>query len=263
LSKKNSARSESAFCLPAKKPTTTPFYMVKQILASAILAAHVVLLPSACQTSTDQTKAQTPTAPPPPQPIVLPTPQTPDEAVARLKEGNARFVDDQSAHPNRDDNRKIIQAQKQTPFASIMSCSDSRVPAEIVFDQGLGDLFIVRTAGQASAVASIGSLEFSVAVLGVKAIVVMGHEKCGAVAGAIGTAKLPGHIEDLVNIIRPGVKDFIGKPDQLETASKANVLAEVEALKKTDPIIAQYVREGKIKIVPAYYDLESGKVEFL
>lgn len=236
--------------------------MIKHILASALLAAHVLFLTSACQTNTDQSNAKVP-AEPQPEVIVLPAPKNPDEAIARLKEGNARFVNDQSSHPNRDDNRKIIQAQKQTPFASILGCSDSRVPAEIIFDQGLGDLFIVRTAGQASAVASIGSLEFSVAVLGVKAIVVMGHQKCGAVAGAIGTEKLPGHIEDLVNIIRPGVKEFIGKPDQLEEASKANVRAEVEALKNTDPIIAQYVREGKIKVIPAYYHLETGKVEFL
>jgi carbonic anhydrase len=193
----------------------------------------------------------------------LPYPQTPDEAIERLKAGNLRFINDQSAHPNRDDNRKIIQAQKQTPFASIMSCSDSRVPAEIIFDQGLGDLFLVRTAGQAAATASFGSLEFSVAVLGVKAIVVMGHEKCGAVAGAIGTEKLPGHIEDLVNIIRPGVKEYIGKPDQLEAAGRANVLAEVEALKKLNPILSQYVKDGKIKIIPAYYRLETGQVEFL
>ena len=229
-------------------------------------AFSILLFASACQ-NTDQKPAAT--SPPaetynaPAAEVLPPYPNTPDEAVARLKEGNARFVNDQSAHPNRDDTRKIIQAQQQTPFASIMSCSDSRVPSEIVFDQGLGDLFIVRTAGQAPAVASYGSLEFSVAVLGVKVIVVMGHEKCGAVKGAIGTEKLPGHIEDLVNIIRPGVKEYIGKPEKLEEAARANVLAEVEALKKLNPILSQYVQEGKIKIVPAYYRLETGQVEFL
>lgn len=238
------------------------------LLAKIAFVWGILLLLPACQTDSAKSinnttaapaadiKAEVPVA-------ALPYPQTPDEAIARLKEGNARFVNDQSAHPNRDDNRKIIQAQKQTPFASIMGCSDSRVPAEIVFDQGLGDLFIVRTAGQAPATASFGSLEFSVAVLGVKVIVVMGHEKCGAVAGAIGTAKLPGHIEDLVNIIRPGIKEFIGKPDKLEEAGKANVLAEVESLKKLDPILSQYAKEGKIKIIPAYYHLETGRVEFL
>lgn len=239
--------------------------MTNQLIA---IAYCVLLLTSACQSNStrpqnNETSAHTPDIQVEAPTAELPYPQTPDEAIARLKEGNARFANDQSAHPNRDDHRKIIQAQKQTPFASIMGCSDSRVPAEIVFDQGLGDLFIVRTAGQAPAIASFGSLEFSVAVLGVKVILVMGHEKCGAVAGAIGEAKLPGHIEDLVNIIRPGVKQYIGKPDQLEAASKANVLAEVEKLEKLAPILSQYVKEGKIKIIPAYYKLETGQVEFL
>ena len=240
--------------------------MIKQFFPLA-LTTCLFLLASACQTDSDKSKNKTALNPSTNSnkavAVELPYPQSPEEAIARLKEGNARFINDQSAHPNRDDNRKIIQAQKQTPFASIMGCSDSRVPSEIIFDQGLGDLFIVRTAGQAPAVASFGSLEFSVAVLGVKVIVVMGHEKCGAVAGAIGTTKLPGHIEDLVNIIRPGIKEFIGKPEKLEEAGKANVLAEVEALKNLDPILSQYVKEGKIKIIPAYYHLETGQIEFL
>jgi carbonic anhydrase len=237
--------------------------MTKLFVQSAYLLAILALF-SACQGGKKtEAEGQTSAAKTETAEEELPYPQTPDEAIARLKEGNARFVNDQTSHPNRDDNRKIIQAQKQTPFASIMGCSDSRVPAEIVFDQGLGDLFIVRTAGQAPATASFGSLEFSVAVLGVKVIVVMGHEKCGAVAGAIGTAPLPGHIEDLVNIIRPGIKEYIGKPDKLEEAGKANVLAEVENLKKLDPILSAYVKEGKIKIIPAYYHLETGQVEFL
>ncbi len=240
--------------------------MTKQLFVAAF-AICIFFLAEACQTDSDKSKNKAApnlaTDSGKVAAVELPYPQSPDEAIARLKEGNARFVNDQSAHPNRDDNRKIVQAEKQTPFASIMGCSDSRVPSEIIFDQGLGDLFIVRTAGQAPATASFGSLEFSVAVLGVKAIVVVGHQKCGAVAGAIGTTKLPGHIEDLVNIIRPGVKEFIGKPEKLEEACKANVLAEVEALKKLDPILSQYVQEGKIKIIPAYYHLETGRVEFL
>ena len=234
--------------------------MTKQLITGAFVALGMACFYTSCQNNPEANIS--PKSPSIQQDIVLEAPQTPDEAIARLKDGNARFVNDQSAHPNRDDMRKIIQAQKQTPFASIMSCSDSRVPSEIVFDQGLGDLFIVRTAGQAPAIASFGSLEFSVAVLGVKVIVVMGHEKCGAVAGAIGTAKLPGHIEDLVNIIRPGIQEFVGT-NKLEEAGKANVRAEVENLKNLNPILSQYVAEGKIKIIPAYYYLETGKVEFL
>lgn len=136
----------------------------------------------------------------------LPYPNTPDEAIQRIKDGNRRFVNDEALHPNRNDERKILQAQKQTPFVAVMGCSGSRVPSEIIFDQGLGDIFAVRTAGQVMADASIGSLEFATAVLGMKAIVVLGHEKCGAVKGALGKDPLPGKIEYLVNQIRPAIQ---------------------------------------------------------
>ncbi len=192
----------------------------------------------------------------------LPYPQNPDEALQRLKEGNTRFVNDDAIHPNRDDERKILQSKGQTPFASIMSCSDSRVPSEIVFDQGLGDLFLVRTAGQVMAEASIGSLEFSVAVLGTKLIVVMGHEKCGAVNGAIGSDKLPGEIEYLVEQIRPAIAPYRGKPEALEDACKANILYQVNKIKNTGPILSKAVADGTIKVVGAYYNLQTGKVDF-
>lgn len=232
------------------------------------LACCSLLLNFACQS--DRLNTKTIVVPPhfteikvEPHTPRLPRPQSPDEAIARLKEGNARFINDQSAYPQRDSRQNIIQSAKQAPFASILGCSDCQVPAEVIFDQGLGDLFIVRTAGQASALASVGSLEFSVVVLGVKTIVVLGHEGCGAMAGAIGTVRLPGHVEDLANVIRPSVRQFVGRPDQLEEAAKANVMEEVRSLRRMGPVLSKYVEEGKVKIVPAYYHAANGRVEFL
>jgi carbonic anhydrase len=232
------------------------------------LACCALLLMSTCQT--DRSNTRIIVVPPDfteikVEPIApeLPRPQSPDEAIARLREGNARFINDQSAYPQRDSRQSIIQSAKQMPFASIMGCSDCQVPAEVVFDQGLGDLFIVRTAGQTAALASVGSLEFSVAVLGVKTIVVLGHEGCGAMAGAIGTARLPGHVEDLANVIRPSVREFVGQPDRLEDAAKANAVEEATSLRKLGPVLSKYVGEGKVKVIPAYYHAASGRVEFL
>ena len=192
----------------------------------------------------------------------LPYPQSPDEAIKRLMEGNSRFVNDEAINPNRNDERKIVQAKKQTPFVAVMGCSDSRVPSEIVFDQGLGDIFVVRTAGQVMADASIGSLEFATAVLGIKAIVVLGHEKCGAVNGAIGKDPLPGKIEYLVNQIRPAVKPYIGDASKLEEASHKNVEYQIKKLKAQTPILSKAVAEGKIRIVGGMYNLSTGKVSF-
>lgn len=241
--------------------------MSKPFFLSAALSAILCAGFTSCQTTGETKKDESTTA----QASAantesyesLPYPQTPDEAIARLKEGNRRFVNDQAIHPNRSDERKIVQARKQTPFVAVMSCSDSRVPSEIVFDQGLGDIFVVRTAGQVMADASEGSLEFATAVLGVKAIVVMGHEKCGAVKGAIGRDPLPGKIEYVVNQIRPAIKPHIGKEDKLEEAAHDNVVYQVNRLIRLDPIIGKAVREGKIKVVGAYYNLDTGKVEFM
>jgi carbonic anhydrase len=189
-------------------------------------------------------------------------PKTSDEAILRIREGNVRFVNDEVLNPNRSDERKIVQAKKQTPFVAIMGCSDSRVPSEIVFDQGLGDIFVVRTAGQVMADASIGSLEFATAVLGIKAIVVLGHEKCGAVNGALGKDPLPGKIEFLVDQIRPAITPYLGDKSKLEEASHKNVEYQVKKLKESSEILRKAVEDGSIKIIGAMYNLSTGKVEF-
>ncbi len=189
---------------------------------------------------------------------------SPSEALKRLREGNDRFVEGKSIRPRQDINRVKEVAAGQKPFAIVIGCSDSRVPNEIVFDQGLGDLFIVRTAGQVSAEASWGSIEFAEEVLGAKLIVVLGHTKCGAVAAAVNVPEVPGHIVTLINAIKPVAAKVKGMPgDPVENAIKENVRMEVAQLRELEPVLAKRIREGSIKIVGGVYNLDTGKVEWL
>jgi carbonic anhydrase len=189
---------------------------------------------------------------------------TPSEALLRLKEGNQRFINGKSTKPRQDFNRIKEVATAQYPFATIVGCSDSRVPNEIIFDQGLGDLFIVRTAGQVSTYASWGSIEFAEEVLGTKLIVVLGHTQCGAVNAAVNLPEVPGHIITLINAIKPAVEK--AKKEQpkslLDASIRENIVMQVEQLKGLEPVLAKRVREGSIKIIGALYDLNTGKIEF-
>lgn len=190
---------------------------------------------------------------------------TPTRALEMLKEGNQRFINGTPAKPRQDYSRLIEVAAGQKPFATIVGCSDSRVPNEIIFDQGLGDLFIVRTAGQVSAYASWGSIEFAEEVLGTRLIVVLGHTQCGAVQAAVNLPEVPGHIVTLINAIKPAVEKAKEKhPHDLVNASiQENVRMQVDQLKKLEPVLARRVREGSLMIVGAVYDLNTGRVEFL
>ncbi len=190
---------------------------------------------------------------------------SPDDALSKLKQGNERFVQGKSIRPHQDLNRIKEVAAGQAPFATIVGCSDSRVPNEIIFDQGVGDLFIVRTAGQVSTYASWGSIEFAEELLGTKLIVVLGHTQCGAVSAAVKLPEVPGHIVTLINAIKPAVeKAREGHPaDLLDAAIRENVRLQVEQLKSLEPVLAKRIREGSVKIVGALYHLDSGKVEFL
>lgn len=187
-----------------------------------------------------------------------------DSALKLLKAGNKRFVEGKSQKPHQDLQRIKEVASGQKPFAIIVGCSDSRVPSEIIFDQGLGDLFIVRTAGQVSSFASWGSIEFANAVLGANLIVVMGHTKCGAVAAACKIPDVPGHIVTLINAIKPAAEIAKTLPgDEVENAVKLNVAMQVEQLTKLEPVLAKAVKSGALKIVGAVYNLDTGVVEFL
>ena len=183
----------------------------------------------------------------------------------KLMGGNKRFVEGKSIRP-RQDAQTIKKLEKgQEPFATIVGCSDSRVPNEMVFDQGLGDLFIIRTAGQVSAAASYGSMEFAVLKLKTKLIVVLGHTECGAVAAAVSRPEdVPGHIVTLINEIKQSVAKSSYLPgDPVNNAVKQNVIDQVMTLRDLDPILHKKYINGEILIVGAVYDIHTGKVEFL
>lgn len=188
---------------------------------------------------------------------------TPDEALQSLIEGNQRFVTRKRRNPHQTPTRLVEIAKAQKPFASILGCADSRVPAEIVFDQGFGDLFVCRVAGNVATSEEIGSLEFGSLVLGSKVIMVLGHKRCGAVDATIKGALVPGHISSLLDAIKLGVERSKNVPgDPLENACKANVLVQVEKL-KASTVLSQLIDAKKLTIVGAYYDLDNGKVTML
>ena len=188
---------------------------------------------------------------------------TPDAAMQKLMDANKRFVDRKRQSPNQDLSRLVEVAQSQKPFAAILGCADSRFPSEIIFDQGLGDLFVCRVAGNVATPEEIGSLEFGTLVLGAKVLVVIGHKRCGAVDATIKGAQVPGQIGSLLDAIKPAVessKDQAG--DRLENASKANVVLQAQRL-KASPVISKLIEENKLKVVGGYYDLDTGAVNIL
>lgn len=188
---------------------------------------------------------------------------TPDEALAKLMEGNQRFMTNKRLNPHQDSVRLTEVAAGQAPFAAILSCADSRVVPEIAFDQGLGDLFVVRVAGNIAGIEDIASQEYAVAVLKAPLLMVVGHERCGAVNAAIEGGELPGVVESLVVAIQPAVQASEGQPgDRLTNAVKANVRLQVQRL-QSSAVIANAVKQGKLKIVGAYYDLDTGEISLV
>jgi carbonic anhydrase len=188
---------------------------------------------------------------------------TPDAALQKLMEGNQRFIDHHLQHPDQSALRLQEVAQAQHPFATILSCADSRVPAEIVFDQGIGDIFDVRIAGNIATHEAIGSIEYAVVLLGSPLLMVMGHERCGAVTAAVQKESLPGDISTFVKAIKPALKKVKDQPgDAVENAVVANVQYQIERLQKSK-LLTEQVQSGKLKIVGGRYDLDTGKVSII
>ena len=182
----------------------------------------------------------------------------------QLLDGNKRYVEAKLSHPNQSRDRRIEVAKGQHPFAAVVSCSDSRVPPEVVFDQGLGDLFVIRLAGNVLTDEALGSLEYAVEHLGFKYILVLGHERCGAVEATIKGGEAPGHIAGLVKAIRPAVEKVKNEPgDLLDNAVRANVVMVVQQLRSSGPILEGLVKKGELTIDGARYDLDDGVVEIL
>jgi carbonic anhydrase len=195
-----------------------------------------------------------------PEPVIAENPPNPDKALKLLTEGNERFVENKRKFPDQKWKDITAVAPEQKPFAAILGCADSRVPAEIVFDRGFGDIFVCRVAGNVATPEEIGSLEFAVVVLGVKVILVLGHERCGAVKAAIEGGELPGHIGSLTEAIKPAVESSKNQAgDKVENAVKANVRLQANRL-KASPLLSERMDAGTLKIVGGYYDLDTGKV---
>lgn len=185
-------------------------------------------------------------------------PSTPTEALQALYDGNARFASGKSTAPHRNMERLKEVAAVQKPFAAFLGCADSRVPIEIVFDQGFGDVFVTRIAGNVADPAIIGSLEFGVEVLGAQVLYVLGHSRCGAVSATMSGQPVPGQISTLYQHLRRAVKESNG---DLDDAIRRNVQLQAEILGEASPVIAQRIADGRLLIAGGVYDLSTGIVK--
>jgi carbonic anhydrase len=200
---------------------------------------------------------------------VRPSDLTPEEALERLRQGNLRHLRGEAVQRHQTSaERRASLALEQRPFCVLVGCSDSRVPPEVLFGCGLGELFIVRNAGNVVDLAAMGSIEYGVVVLGAPLVVVLGHERCGAVKAAVDVveadASFPGSIGQMIEPIIPAVlrakRD--GQDDLLDRSVRHNVMRVVERLRSTEQLLMEPQRVGRLKIVGARYDLDDGSVEF-
>jgi carbonic anhydrase len=194
---------------------------------------------------------------------------SPAEAITKLKEGNSRYAAGKAIRPNQTQARQKETAEGQHPFVSVLSCSDSRVPLELIFDQGIGDIFVVRVAGNVIDTNEIGSLEYGVRHLATPLIVVLGHTHCGAVAAAVKDATVQGSLVPLIEKIKPAAdKVRIHNPklsgdDLMERATEENVLQSIRDLILRSPIIREQLKDRTLQVVGAMYDIETGRINWL
>jgi len=186
------------------------------------------------------------------------------DVLAELKAGNEHHATKHYQHPHQTAARQRELTTTQHPHATILSCADSRVAPEIVFDQGLGDLFDVRVAGNIAGDAEIASIEYAADHLGVPVLVVLGHQRCGAVTAAAEPGEAPGHLPVLIAAIRPAVEQARGMPgDTIDNAVRINVENVVRQLTGSQPVLAGLTAAGRLQVVGAVYSLDTGKIEWL
>ena len=191
---------------------------------------------------------------------------TSELALQHLMEGNLRYAEGNASQPHQSLERRAELISGQQPFAVILGCSDSRIPPELIFDQGLGDVFVIRTAGEVVDNASLASIEYAVDHLGVPLVMVLGHDSCGAVTAAVQGGEAEGHLGSLMDFIRPAVEQAreAGEgSDLLNGSIDNNVFNIVEALKSSQPVLSEKVDAGELMILGARYRLDSGLVEIL
>lgn len=196
-----------------------------------------------------------------PGPVLAQSQLSPDAALKELMDGNGRFTSGRmTAHEEDLSILKRHTAEKQEPFAAVLSCADSRVPVELLFDQSIGHVFVLRVAGNVLTSEIIASLEYGAAVLGTKVILVMGHGNCGAVGAAIQMKQAPGQISALYPHIRPAI-DLAGS--DADAVTRANARIQAALLRRASTVISGLVKDGKLKVVAGYYDVTNGKVTLL
>ena len=191
-------------------------------------------------------------------------PSPPNEALAELLAGNERYANEKSINPRSDMDRVEQVAPHQAPFAAVVGCSDSRVPVELLFDQGIGDIFVIRTAGNNVTSAMVmGSVDYAVDHLGVKVLLVLGHSSCGGVTGAISEGGHEhGNIAHLLGTIRNDVSDYVGKTESLDEAIRHHTLVQLDRIMAYTHI-AEKIAKGELLVKAAYYDVNTGKVSLL
>lgn len=192
------------------------------------------------------------------------------EILAKMKAGNERFIAGEATHPHLDAERRTETSEGgQHPYATVIACSDSRVPVEAIFDAGIGDIFVIRVAGNVCQTDEIGSIEYGVEHLGTPVMIVLGHEQCGAVTAVLTGAEVHGSIPELVAPISPVAEKINSEhaeaelPEKVSMAVHENVMHQMKLLLSGSPGVAERVKNGKTKVVGAVYDLSSGKVTFL
>ncbi len=186
---------------------------------------------------------------------------TPEQVLVKFLAGNERYVSGQCIHPHTDAHRVSETAPHQAPFAAVVGCSDSRVPVELVFDQGIGDIFVIRTAGNnVNGEMVMGSVDYAIEHLGVKVLLVLGHGSCGGVTGAISeNNEEHGNIGNLLDVIRKDVPQYVGKSDSLDVAVRLHAQKQVERI-VAYPHVAEKIQRGELIVKCAYYDVHTGKV---
>lgn len=194
---------------------------------------------------------------------------TPDDAIRALKSGNARFFSGQATRPELGANERRAQIMGQTPFAAVLACSDSRVPVELVFDQGFGDLFVVRVAGNVVGESELGTLEYAIRYLQIRLVMVMGHEGCGAVRAAMlpedDIQREPPALQQLIRRIQPSLRTMPtirDKKSRMREAVLSNVRTQVAELRRK-PVVQAAEASGQIRVIGGFYEIGSGAVDFL
>lgn len=189
------------------------------------------------------------------------TPETPAEALELLLDGNKRYMSESNAHPNLGMQRLGQTAPHQEPFAAVVGCSDSRVPVELLFDRGVGDIFVIRTAGNnVGGDMVMGSVEYAVGHLGVQVLLVLGHESCGGVTSAVTGGEHAGSVGNLIHCIQQDIPEYVGVADQIDEAIAKHTAVQVEEI-LSNSLVAQKAKEGKLLVKGAHYDVNSGEVK--